>query len=76
MKDKSISDTTGLVYDITDMIRIVNSKQAATYILHGAKLYDIYATTDYNTQEPVLVFLFSKKETKPLYEKWLKHELK
>lgn len=76
MKDKTISYTTGLIYDIADMIRIVNSKQAAAYILHGAKLYDLYATKDYNTNEPILVFLFSKRETKELYNLWLKHELK
>lgn len=76
MKEKNISETTGLVYDINDMIRIVNSKQAATYMMHGAKLYDIYSTKDYNTSEPILVFLFSKSETKELYNLWLKHELK
>lgn len=76
MKEKSISDATGLVYDISEMIRIVNSKQAAAYMLHGAKLYDIYATSDYNTGEPILVYLFSKSETKELYDLWLKHELR
>lgn len=76
MKEKNISDTTGLVYDLSDMIRIVNSKQAAAYMMHGATLYDIYATNDYNTAEPILVFLFSKTETRDLYNLWLKHELK
>ena len=76
MREKNVSDTTGLVYDLEDMIRIVNSKQAAAYMLHGAKLYDIYATNDFNSSEPILVFLFSKSETKELYSLWLKHELK
>lgn len=76
MKEKNISDTTGLVYDISEMIRIVNSKQAAAYMLNGAKLYDLYATTDYNTKKPIIVYLFSRQETKKLYDLWLKHELK
>lgn len=69
------SETTGLKYDPREMVRIVNQKQCALYMMHGASLYDIYATNDYKTGEPILVYLFSKNETGELYRKWNKREL-
>ena len=47
-------------------------KQAQLYMRNGAELLDILY---YNTKNDALVFVFSKSETRELYEKWNAHEL-
>ena len=74
-KEYTVSETTGLKYNPKDMARIVNQKQCALYLIHGATLYDVYATRDYTTNEPILVYLFSKAETGEMYRLWQKREL-
>jgi len=32
---------------------------------------DIYVSRDFDTGKPIMVFIFDKRQTKPLYEKWL-----
>ena len=51
------------------MVNIVNPKQAGLYVKHKAKLYDLYWSSD------ALVFVFSRNETRELYDKWCKREL-
>lgn len=74
-KEYVISETTGLKYSPHDMVRIINQKQCALYLMHGVTLYDVYASRDYKTGEPLVVYLFSKTETGELYKKWMAHEL-
>lgn len=76
MKDYVISETTGKKYYVSDVIRLVNYKQVSEYLLHGAELLDIYASRNFKTNEPMLVYIFSRKDTLRLYDLWCKHELK
>jgi hypothetical protein len=76
MKEKVFSQTTGKSYSPVDVVRIINVKQAAAYINHGAELLDIYGSRDFKTGEPMLVYIFNRSETTALYDLWCKHELK
>lgn len=60
-------------YKSFDNIRILNSKQAAFYWENGVEPLDIYLGNTKNG-EPVIVFIFSKKETQEtgVYDKWCK----
>lgn len=51
-------------------IPIVNPKQAAFYWHRGVKPIDIYPSISTNTNEPILVFVFSRNDTYMLYEEW------
>lgn len=70
-----ISDITGKEYDPQNAVRILNVRQATLYIKHSCELLDLYSSTDYNSGEPILCFIFNKEESKPLYDKWCKREL-
>lgn len=50
-------------------IRIVNYKQASMYIKHGVQPRELF-------YDNVLVFVFNREETKEVYDKWCKYELK
>lgn len=69
MADMVRSTVTNLYYEPSKMVRIVNTKQAMLYLKNHCTLYDLYESGG------TLVFLFSKKETTELYEKWLNREL-
>lgn len=75
MKDRVISETTGKSYDPAEAIRIINSLQAASYMAHNAELLDVYPSVDYKTQRPLMVFIFNRKDTQELYDRWCRHEL-
>lgn len=70
------SDITGKDYDIKDAIRLINLRQCALYIKNGCPLLDIYSSIDYDTGDPIIVFLFDRKESKKYFDLWCKHELK
>ncbi len=53
-----------------EVVRIVNAKQAALYIKHGAKLVDVYCG-----YQNTLVCVFEKESTQDLFDRWVKHEL-
>lgn len=57
-------------YDATKCVRIVNPKQAYLYMKHGLYPVDIYPGYD------VTVYVFEKTKAQPLFDKWVKHELK
>ena len=65
------SQLTGIKYQMSDCVRILNPVQVSAYIRHGAKLIDLIIG-----DENKLVFIFDKKSTAYLYELWLIHELK
>lgn len=73
IKMKTISHITGKTYSPgNDSIYISNMRQAQLYMRNGAQLLDILYD---NTKNDALVFVFSRSETKDLYEKWNAHEL-
>lgn len=76
MKDSVIGYITQKVYCPADVVRIINYKQAAAYLSHGAELIDIYPSRDFTTDEPLIVYIFNRKDTAELYDLWCKHELK
>lgn len=69
------SDLTGIEYDPTVCVRIVNMKQLAAYMLHGVRLLDLYPSRDLKTNEPILVGIVSKRDSAEAYSKWLSYEL-
>lgn len=70
---KVTSEITGRTYvPGIDVAYISNMKQAQLYLRNGAKLLDILY---YQTKNDNLVFVFSKSETRELYQKWNNHEL-
>lgn len=76
MKEYVKSTNTGKVYCPNDCVRIVNMRQAATYILNGVELLDVYASRDFKTNEPIMVTIFDRKESKEAYDKWCNFELR
>lgn len=52
-------------------IPILNPKQAAFYWSQGVKPIDIYPSVSSNTNEPIIIFVFSRNDTYALYKDWL-----
>ena len=75
MKEYITSDVTGKTYAIRDVVRILNPRQQLLYIKAGLYPLDIYVSIDEKTDKDVLVMIFSKKDSYPLYQKWCDHEL-
>lgn len=69
MENNVYSKITGKTYNPNKMVRIVNIFQSQKYIDHGAEVYDIYISKN------MVVFVFSREDTKELYDLWCKHEL-
>ena len=70
---KTTSHITGKTYSPgNDTVKISNMRQAQLYMRNGAQLLDIHYD---NTKNDALVFVFSRSETRGLYEKWNAHEL-
>lgn len=63
------SAVTDRVYEQAAMVYISNPTQIAKYMKHKCTLYDLLEIDD------KLVGVFSKEETRPLYELWKVHEL-
>ena len=55
-------------YYPNEVCRIINRKQAFTYMQHGVMPCDIYLSPD-------TVYVFFKSETQELYEKYKRHEI-
>jgi hypothetical protein len=75
MKDTIRSQTTGKEYVANEVVRIVNQLQAASYMAHGAELLDIYCSRDFKTNRPMMVYIFNRAATTPLYDAWCNHTL-
>ena len=75
-ENKELSRLTNKEYCLKDIVRIVNPKQQKLYIKHMVYPIDIYTTSDIETGEDLLIMLFPKKESQPLYMLWQNHELK
>lgn len=59
-------------YKTVEVVRIKDRLQQFLYIKHGAKPVDMYVSNE----EECLIMIFMKSETKDLYEKWRRYELK
>lgn len=75
MKEYVESQLTGDLYATQDVVRILNPKQQLLYVKAGLYPLDIYTSIDEKTDKDVLVMIFSKEESYPLYQKWCNHEL-
>ena len=75
MRDYIVSEATRKKYEVKDVVRILNPKQQLLYIKSGLYPLDLYVSIDNKTGKDVLVMLFSKEESYPLYQKWCDHEL-
>ena len=54
-----------------EVVKIFNPRQATMYIKHGLEVLKV----EYSEKYDKLVFVFDKAKTKPLFDKWCKHEL-
>lgn len=69
------SDLTGKDYHLSQIVRIVNQKQALFYWISGVTPVDIYPSLDYKTNKPIFVYLYVRSDTTDLYDKWCKREV-
>lgn len=59
-------------YNSADAIRILNPKQAAFYWGNGCEPVDIYISKNFDTGDPIIVYIFLRTETKDsgVYDSW------
>lgn len=73
INDKEIlrySRLTGRYYNFIGAVRILNTAQATFYMSRDVFPLDIYISKDFKNDRKVLVFLFSREDTKNLYDEW------
>ena len=75
MENKVIGKYSGKTYCASDAIRILDPFQAAAYWANGIEPLDIYSSRHHETNKPLVVFVFNRKDTKDVFDKWCKHEL-
>lgn len=63
-------------YLASEVCRIVNPKQFMLYIKHGLLPIDIYTSVDEKTGDDIVVMIFDRLQSFPLYQAWCNHELK
>lgn len=61
-------------YEPNEVCRIINPKQRDLYIINHAYPIDIYPSIDKNNN-PIIVYIFLKKDTQELYKLWKNYEL-
>jgi hypothetical protein len=69
-----LSKITGKKYDIFSQIRILNIQQVIFYLQNGVYFNDIELSKDRKTGLPVMVFLFTKDDTKAAYAEWIERK--
>ena len=62
----TVSDVTGERYEPENSVYFKNAKQSASYVLWGAKLLDVFPTSD-----KVFVFVFSNSDHEKFKIKWI-----
>ena len=75
METKVKGKYSGKWYYASEAIRILDPFQATLYWSNGIEPLDIYPSRNYETNKPLLVFVFNRSETKEVFDKWCKHEL-
>lgn len=70
------SDYKSKAYKISDAIRILNPKQAAFYWSNHVEPLDIYLSKNFTTNEPVIVYIFSRSQTvdSGVYDAWCRNK--
>lgn len=70
------SALSGEKYDVfdQDVVRILNIYQAAYYVDAGIPILDVQLSNDRITGKPILVFLFRRSLTKPVFDTWCKQK--
>lgn len=68
---KDYSEQFEQYYESEDVIYCKDPKQQKLYLKHHAKLADVF----YSEMDDRVVFVFWRKDTKELYQKWKSHEL-
>ena len=76
MKSKVYSSLLENYYYPDECVRVVNQLQAASYWINGCAPVDIYPSRDLRTGQAIIVYVFNREKSKPLYEKWNNYELK
>lgn len=69
------SNLTPRDYAPGEVCRILNPRQAILYIKNGLYPIDMYASIDTKTGADIIVMIFDKQESYPLYQAWCNHEL-
>lgn len=64
------SKLTGRYFNLFETVRILNTAQTTFYVSKGVFPLDVYVSKDFKNNRDVLVFLFSKEDTKELYDEW------
>ena len=59
-------------YQTSGVVRILDYRQAVFYWDKGVEPLDIYLSRDFQTKKPKIVFVFSREDTKELYDEWMK----
>lgn len=67
---KNYSVVTGKTYDPVECVHLVNPLQVYKYLQNNAELLDIFCGNDNK-----LIYVFNRKDTYDLYDKWCKREL-
>ncbi len=62
-------------YSPNEVCRIVNPKQYLLYIKNGLYPIDMYTSIDDKTGKDILVMIFDREESFPLYQAWCNYEL-
>lgn len=68
---KDYSEQFQQYYESEDVVYCKDPKQQKLYLKHHARLVDVF----YSEMDDRVVFVFWRKDTKDLYQKWKKHEL-
>lgn len=76
MDDIVKSNVTGIEYNASDVVRIVNYQQAIYYINNHVKLLDVYPSIDNKSKRPIFVYIFNRFESKDAYDTWCKQGAK
>lgn len=67
---KEFSIVTRKTYNPEECVNIVNTKQVYKYLENHAELLDVFCGEDEK-----IIFVFNRKDTYELYDKWCKREL-
>ena len=70
MKSYVTSQITGIDYAVEDVVRIINHQQAIYYVNSGLKLLDIYTSINGRTKLPIFVYIFDRKASREIYDRW------
>lgn len=72
---ENVTGYSGISYNTSNTVRIVNMAQAAAYWANGIAPLDIYPSRDYKTNKPIMVCVFDKLASSAYYDLWSQHKL-